>query len=679
MLIFDQLKKDDPHLRFLAIVVLAGILILLTGLWWVQLVSTKYFQKSLENQSTRSVRIPAIRGKILDRNGIPLADNRPFFSVDLFLEDLSGKYQSAFNSAASRLKTNINLQIAAKEKLLGRKLKPQERKQLAVSEQGLALLHQQTRYDATTALLASLGEKLSQPISLTQTNFEKWYEKSRVLPLPVLINLNQTQIARFEEQSGTVPGVDLDVTSLRYYPNGAMAAHVLGFLERDNQSDDVQSRHFSYPLTDYKGVTGVEGLFDDALHGTAGAKSVVVNNQGFRHSETIETPPSPGENVVLTIDFNIQKAAEAAMRTHLGVNAHSAVVVMDPRNGDILTMASQPAYDPNFFVQPMDPAAREAQWELLQDTNRRPQLNRAMHENYHPGSIFKIVVGLAALEQGLDPNAKFHSLGNYPMKGLREPIGDTAGPGDFDFDRALAKSSNPYFITQGLKEGVLPRILELGHRLHFGEKTGLFPRAEARGNFPTLAAVSKRDWYPVETAYLSIGQGRIDVTPLQIAVMISAVANGGDVYFPRLVSAIVPDGETEPSETFPSARLRDKLGVSERSLRIVREAMLADVQRPAPEGTGHAAAVPDFPIAGKTGTAEVENRNGKKDRSLKDTWFVSFAPYDSPRYAVVVMVEGGASGGLSCAPVAHDIYLAIQKHEQNLKPGSKAGTLATVQ
>ena len=323
----------------------------------------------LENQSTRSVRISAIRGKILDRNGIPLADNRPSFSVDLFLEELSAKYQIAYNNASARLKTNINIQIAATEKQLGRKLKPQEKKLYALSEQYLAQLHQQTRYEVTTALLTSLAGRISQPINLSQTNFERWYEKSRVLPLPVLINLNKSQIARFEEQSSTVPGVDLEVRSLRYYPYGSLAAHLLGYLVRDDESNQGQARHYSYPLTDYVGRTGIEGLFDGDLHGEAGARSVTINNQGFRHSETIEAPPSPGENVVLTIDLNIQKAAEDAMRNELrrqlGQNAHAVAVVMDPRNGDILAMASHPAYDPNFFVQPMDPAAREAEWQSL--------------------------------------------------------------------------------------------------------------------------------------------------------------------------------------------------------------------------------------------------------------------------------------------------------------------------
>lgn len=184
MLVFDQLKKDDPQLRFLAVVVLAGMAILLGGLWWVQLVSTKYFQTKLENQSTRSVRLPAIRGKILDRNGIPLADNRPAYSIDLFLEELSGKYQTAYNRASAQLKTNINLQVAAKEKLLGRKLKPDEKKRFAVSELYLTQLRQQTRYDVTCGLLASLGQKISQPVSLPQTNFERWYKNHAFFPCP---------------------------------------------------------------------------------------------------------------------------------------------------------------------------------------------------------------------------------------------------------------------------------------------------------------------------------------------------------------------------------------------------------------------------------------------------------------------------------------------------------------
>jgi penicillin-binding protein 2 len=676
MLIFDQLKKDDPQLRFLAVVVLGGMGVLLAGLWWVQVVSASYYQDKLETQSLRSVRIPAVRGRIIDRDGRPLAENRPSYNINLYLEDLSKNFQAAYAAALTRVRKDLALQMAAQEKRLQRELTKQEKKQFAVTLKIRNELQEQTHYEVSSNIVADVGARLEQSIPLEQKDFQRHYEKARAIPLPVLANLNSTQVARFEEQSIHTPGMDLDIQSLRYYPNNTVAAHLLGYLGRNNDSSEGEPAEYNYRMDDYIGLTGMEKLFDKELRGIAGAKSVLVNNLGYRQRESVWSPAEPGQNVTLTIDLDIQKAAEAALQG-AQANARGAVVVMDARNGNVLAMASNPTFDPNFFAERHDAATSSKMWEYLNDKTLRPQWNRAMQENYAPGSIFKIVVGLAALEQGLNPEETFHSLGYFPMPG-RKPIGDTAGAGDFNFSRALAKSSNPYFITQALKPGMLPKIIAVGQRLHLGERTGLLPRQETPGHFPSQNDVASSSWRDGDTANFSIGQGPIVVTPLQMAVMISAVANGGKVFWPRVLARIEPYGTTEATPPFPEGRLRDTLGVSARSLRIVREAMLADVE--SPEGTGHAAAIPGWRIAGKTGTAEVE-RNGHKDKGAKNTWFVSFAPVENPRYVVVATVEGGASGGLTCVPIAHKVYLAIQQREQQRekKAAPKLETLAQMQ
>jgi penicillin-binding protein 2 len=663
MLIFDQLKKDDPQLRFLALIVLGGMLVLFSGLWWIQVVSVKYYQEKLEIQSIRTVRIPAVRGKILDREGRPLAENRPSYNVDLYLGDLSAKFQTAYTTNLSRIKKGLNLQIAEEEKRLHRKLTPQEKKQFTLPEQAITDLKQRTRYQVSSNIVAELGSRLQHAVFLQPKDFQRQYDKARALPLLILPNMDATNVARFEEQSMYTPGLDLDIQSIRYYPNNTVAAHLLGYLQHNNDSVEGETADYNYRLSDYKGVAGIEGIFNEELHGTAGSKSVLVNNLGYRQSETIWGEAEPGQNLVLTIDLDIQKAAEAALEA-AKAEVHGAVVVMDARSGDVLAMTSAPSYNPNHWIQHPDPERWKAELERWQDPDIKVQMNRAMQENYPPGSIFKIVVGLAALEQGvLDPNQIFHSLGYYLMPGRR--IKDTAGEGDFDFSRALAKSSNPYFITQGLKPGVLPKMVALGHRLHFGERTELLPRQETKGLFPSQKDVASASWRDGITANLSIGQGPIDVTPLQIAVMISAMANGGNVLWPRIVARIEsPDGSGQP-QVFPEGRVRDTLGVSQGSLRIVHEAMLADVE--SAEGTGHAAAVPGLRIAGKTGTAEVE-RGGHIEKGAKITWFASFAPVGNRTYAVIAMVESGESGGKTCAPIAHKVYLALQQREQ-LKKG----------
>jgi penicillin-binding protein 2 len=680
MLIFDQLKKDDAQLRFMAAMVACGLLILLAGLWWVQVVSAGYYQSKLETQSLRTIRIASVRGRILDRDGRALAESRPCYNIDLYLEDLSKRYQEAYNSWTKQIRANLQQQKQQAKNAAGHKLTKQEQKQLdrkfGITESMRSQLQLQSRYVVSSNLVAELSQGLGLPISFEQKEFEQHYAKARALPLPVLSNLNSTNVARFEEQSMHTPGMTLDVQSLRYYPNGTVAAHVLGYLARDSESNEGEVSDYDYRMDDFVGKSSIERLFDKELRGTAGEKSVLVNNLGYRKGETIWTPAEPGEDVVLTIDLDIQKAAEIALQQS-AASDRGAVVVMNVTNGDILAMASAPTYDPNYFVQRPDPAIWARHWERWSDEELKVQINRAMYANYAPGSVFKIVVGLAALEQGvLDPHAIYQNEG-YIEVGNRK-WHDTAPPGSYDFDRALAKSSNSYFINYGLKPGVLARVIALGQRLHFGERTGVIQGQEARGYFPNAKDILANSWHDGNTANISIGQEKVAVTPLQVAVMISAVANGGTVLYPRLVSSIQRYGSTEVSQTFPGGRVRDNLSVSRRSLSFVYEAMRADVERE--EGTGHAAAVPGLSIAGKTGTAQVE-KNGHIDKSAQITWFASFAPVENPRYAVVAMVESGSSGGGTCAPIAHKVYLAIQQREQERqqKASPKPGTLAEIQ
>jgi penicillin-binding protein 2 len=379
---------------------------------------------------------------------------------------------------------------------------------------------------------------------------------------------------------------------------------------------------------------------------------VLVNNLGYRQSETIWAPAEPGKNVVLTIDLNLQQAAERALQTAQS-NVRGAVVIMDPNNGDILALVSLPSYDPNLFI----PRISRAHWDALMDEDLKPTRNRATQENYAPGSIFKIVTGMACLERGLDPNATIYNPKVIYVG--RRPIKDLAPEGEYNFRRGFIKSSNTYFITNGLKAGI-ESIVAIGQRLHLGERTSIPTWQDNGGAFPSMRRI-KTGWVDGETANICIGQGEMAVTPLQMAVMIAGIANGGKVFWPRLVARIEPQDllSGEPPTVFPQGRVRDHLGVSLRTLRAVREAMLADVE--SDEGTGKLAAVPGFRICAKTGTAQVTDlRNNVVDWT---TWFASYAPFENPRYVVIVMVESGQSGGGTCGPVAQKIYQAIQQYE----------------
>ena len=652
MFIFDQLKKDDPQLRAIAVLVLGGLGVLLAGLWWVQVVSARDYQENLEAQSFRTVRIPAVRGRVLDRNGIALAESQPTYNVSLYLEELPNQFQAQY--ARMRPVRTVTNSSAIWRHWLGFPTVTTQYVKLKKAQ--IETLRCQARYSVASNVVNQVSLRLRQPLSLNATNFERHYEKRLSMPCPVLQDLNPAQIARFEEQSVNPLGVDLEVQSTRHYPCGTTAAHVLGYLRRDEDSQEGESAFFSYRLPDYRGILGIEHGYDKELRGTAGETSVLVNNAGYRQTENIRTRAEPGRDVVLTIDLELQRVAERALQGVFGEATSGAVVVMDVHTGDILALASSPTFDPNWYVR----GITHKEWERIVELEA--EKNRATFERYMPGSIFKLVVGMAALEGGWNPEEIIHVEPNpaQPNKGHirigNHTFKDTAPPGDFIFKRALKLSSNSYFITCGLRIGP-ERIFRLAQRLHLGERSGLPTLQDGSGSFPSLRRLAS-GWTDGNTGNLCIGQDPVWVTPIQIAVLTAAIANGGDVLWPRLVDRVEGgDPASAPSIEVPSSgRVRDRLGVSGRTFRIMHDAMLADTEDP--DGTGKNATVPGLRICAKTGTAQVQDERNVKTGLT--TWFASFAPYEKPRYAVVVMVEDGESGGTTCAPVAREIYKAIR-------------------
>ncbi|HLZ54272.1 MAG TPA: penicillin-binding transpeptidase domain-containing protein [Verrucomicrobiae bacterium] len=645
MLIFDELKKNDPQLRLVAVVLASGLAVLLAGLWWVQIVSAREYESHLETQSYRTVRIPAVRGKILDRNGRVLAENHPQYNLGLYLDDLRKQFDAAYGQSLARMRTVQEQRIAAEEKKLGRPLTKVERRQFALTPEQREQLHEQARFRVASDVVRQVSERLGQPLQLNAAVFDRHYEARRALPYPLLTNLDSTQIARFEEQYTGALGLNLDLQPVRIYPFGKTAGHLLGYLQRDDSSKQGEDAYFNYYLPDYRGMVGIEAGCDAELRGRAGTEAVLVNNLGYRQSVNVLSPSEPGQNVVLTLDMDIEEAATQSLERQQGADVRAAVVVMDVRTGDVLAMVSSPSVDPDYAAN--DPA-------YLADPKLRPQINRATQENYAPGSIFKPIVGLAALEAGLDPNAIVDNPG-YVYVGRRH-ITDLAPPGQYNLRRAIIFSSNTYFITVGLRAGI-ENLVRMAEKFHFGERTGLPTRQETPGIFPTLKQVGTTDWHDGDSANICIGQGEMAVTPMQMAVAYAAIANGGTILWPRLVERVEPQGPAsgEAAINYPTAVVRDHLGVNARHLKILRDAMLAETQ----EGTGQAAQVPGLQICGKTGTAQVMNsRNQEIDRT---TWFASFAPYENPRYAVVVMMEGRTFWGATCAAIAHDIYGEIVK------------------
>jgi penicillin-binding protein 2 len=662
MLFFDQLKKNDPQLRLVAVMLTVGLLVLLGGLWWVEVVSARTYQSHLEIQSYRTIRLPALRGKILDATGTNvLAENRPRYNLCLNLDALRPQFDTAFGRLRKQAQAAQKQRVQEREKALGRSLNKAERKQLALTTAEWEQYRQQARAQVAAGVVAEVSRRMEEPVVFDPVKFERAYATRLAMPYPIVSALTPQQIARFEENFTNFTMVDLDLQSERYYPQGDTAAHVLGYVRRDDGSAEGEEAFFSYRLPDYSGISGIEGRFNNYLRGSAGTESVLVNNLGYRQSENVWNQPEPGHSVVLTLDLDIQCAAEAALAKRQGNEARGAVVVMDVRNGDVLAMVSSPTFNPDY--------SQNDQTRML-DSTLKPENNRAMQENLAPGSIFKTVVAIAALENGLNPNEVYQVQANPedPEKGCiyigRRKIRDTAPPGEYNFKKAFIHSSNSYFVNYGLRVAKVENIVRVGRLFHLGERTGLFPGHETKGNFPTPDEILGADWRDGDTANLCIGQGDIAVTPLQMAVVVSAIANGGNVLWPRLVQRVEPlEGTTGRVITnFPAGLVRDQLAIHPRTLAILREAMLADVMDK-DGGTGTAAAVPGLKICGKTGTAQVEDSAHRLVGY--NFWFSSYAPYENPRYAVVVMVEstGKGSGGKICAPIAGDIYEAILKKD----------------
>ena len=669
MLIFDELKKNDPQLRFVAVALAGGFFILLAGLWWVQIASAAEYKSHLETQSYRTIRIPAMRGRILDCEGRVLAENGPRYNLSLYFDDLSGQFQAEY----ARLHPATAVKSSRTTWQFWKRSTGSVQKRPSLTRDQISALKWQARYDVAYGVIAKMAQTLGRPLTFDWKSFARAYESSLYVPYPIAQGLDAEEVARFEENYASAAGVDLDVQSTRVYPLGKTAAHVLGYVIKDDSSTSDEDASFNYRMPDYKGVVGVEGAFDKPLHGHAGEEFVMVNNYGYRQTENTGSEPEPGHNVVLTIDLDLQRVAEQSILQHHGVNATAAVVVMNARTGDILAMDSAPAIDPNYFTKNLPPDQMEEEAALMVDTNSTPQIDRATYAAFAPGSIFKPIVGLAALENGMNPNAIYDVQPDPADPGHgcifigKRKVRDTAPPGEYDFKRAIERSSNSYFIHTGLNLGV-DKIVVMARKFNLGKRTGVFPAGqESRGIFPTLQEVDDSDWHDGDSANISIGQGQMAVTPMQMAVAYSALANGGTVLQPRLVARIEPQDPNsgEAPTNFPSGVVVSRVIARQRNFQIVHEAMLGETEDA--EGTGHLADVPGLQICGKTGTAQIKNEKG--ELLGYNWWFASFAPYENPKYVVIVTVQkyhATGSGGIDCAPIAHDVYSELVKKDPTI-------------
>jgi penicillin-binding protein 2 len=431
----------------------------------------------------------------------------------------------------------------------------------------------------------------------------------------------------------------------RAYPTSRFAAHLLGYVR---EASDEQLKQGRYRRGDMVGQSGLERLLDEFLRGKDGGERIEVDAMGRQMRLIQSTEPHPGAQVVTTIDRRIQEAAERAMDGHAG-----SVVVMDPRNGDVLAMVSTPAFEIDRFTGTID---RNAWLRVVQDPEH-PLLNRTIQSQYAPGSVFKIVVAAAGLQEGtLTPTDRTHCTGEFHLGQWTFKDWKEGGHGTVDLLGAVRHSCNIFFYEKGLKIGG-SAIAKYASAFGFGaptridlpgEKLGLIPQPKLRRDKRVGGG-----WHAGETVNMSIGQGAVLVTPMQVARFMSAVANGGVLWKPRLVQRIErPDKGVVWSD---GGTVTGHVELSPVVWAFLRQSLWSAVNE---GGTGAAARIPGFDIAGKTGTAQMIAKS-RADKGQDHAWFASFAPVRDPEVVVVVLVERGGKGGQVAAPIARKILNAI--------------------
>ncbi len=585
------------RIMVIAFIIMLMLALILIRLWNVQVISGREYNEKASRQYARNIRIPAVRGSIFSSDGQVLAGNRPSFEVLLHLSEM--------NLSGSRKKSvdQILEEVSRAEKAVGRSS--------GVTEDAV-------------------------------TNHMKYFPG---IPMAIFKDLDQAELARIAEISPPIPGLELSAEAARCYPFGSLAAHLIGYTgPRDPSTDENRSDYFYY-LPDSAGRAGLEMVFDEDLRGKPGKKLVIVNHRGFVHEVVGEPiPAEPASDIELTLDTRLQALAEKLIS-----NVNGAIVLLDASDGAVVAMASSPGYDLNNFV----PRISSRRYRYLLNQTGQPFINKATQGAYMPGSIIKPLIAISYLENGFSPDDTVVCDGATPF-GASSRIKcwswRSGGHGPVSLVRGIEVSCNDFFIESGMKLGI-DRISATLASAGIGSKTG-FILPESDGLLPSRD--KWKNWTVYDTALISIGQGKILVSPLQAASYAAAIANGGLLWKPCLVREI-RNPSTGEKKVFPN-ELRGKLAASPQTLSLVREGMSRAVSEE--EGSAKRARVEDLEVYGKTGTAEV----GSGANRHKNTWFLGFTKTSSGRtYAIAVLVLHGDSGGGTCAPLAARLFEKIEE------------------
>lgn len=598
----DYLKNPKVEERYfrariyvVAFLVLCCIFVLGARLFHLQIVSNEHYATLSQENRVRIVPVAPTRGLIFDRNLKLLADNKPSYQIEITPVQVD----------------DVNQVV----------------------------------------------EKLSNYIVLEEHHLKKFFEdvkrKQSFESIPLKINLSEDEVAKFSVNRHRFPGVEIKARANRFYPYSGMSVHALGYVGRINAEEVQKVDQQDYSGTTHIGKLGVEKFYENILHGEVGYEHIEINAQGRKLRVLEQVPPTPGADIIISIDAELQKIAQQSLGERNG-----SVVAMDPVTGEVLVFVSTPTFDPNLFVNGIS----SKKYSELRDDNDRPLFNRALTGQYPPGSTIKPMMALAGLHYGATWAGETMYAGPYyQLPGHKRKYRDwkKEGHGKVDMYKAIAQSCDVYFYTLATELGI-DKISEFLNQFNLGLRTKLDTWGEAKGLIPSVEwkrATYGQPWYPGETVIAGIGQGYMLATPLQLAVATSAIAMRGNPVRPRFLRTTRNSNEEEQiasTTALPSIYVENYVYWDQ-----IISAMIDVAHKP--NGTAYRIGKDaKYKIAGKTGTAQVfglaedeEYEEENVAEKLRDHGlFIAFAPADDPKIAIAVIVENGGGGSKSAAPVA---------------------------
>ena len=606
-------REESALLRWRASLIaycfIAILLVLAFGFWNAQVVQSNYYEQKAEENRIRTIPLRAPRGRIYDRFHRVLSDNRPSYDLILIRENVSTKNPHTVQQ---------------------------------------------------TAAILSSGISMTQDELMERINRKKHEPKFR--PIILKEDVSVGDIAFVRAHALELPEISIELQPRRRYLQDQMAAHAMGYVGEVTEQELAAPEFVDYKSGDQVGKTGLEREYNNVLVGKDGFKRVVVDSWGREKGKLAEEPYVAGNDLVTTIDLDLQRAAEEAVGDQMG-----AVVALDPRSGEILAFVSKPAYDPNMFATRIS----AADYRNLTEDPRKPMMDRAIQSRFAPGSVFKVFEAAAALEAGTINPLRSIFCGGVAVF-FNHPFACDKHHGTLDLHQAIVNSCDVYFYNVGNDLGI-DRISTYAKMMGFGRKTGIDLPNEDPGLVPSQEwsqRVRKTKWYAGETISVAIGQGALGVTPLQAAWAMGGLTMGGRLKQPHLVNP----QELKKLGFQTNEVLEEDYQISESTVSFVTTAMWGVVNE---GGTGVKAKVDGFEVGGKTGTAQIVSGKdaGKTNKEHKENaWFVGFAPYRNPEIVVATIIQNAGWGGEAAAPVAHAVLETYYKK----KIGQFDGRITTI-